>query len=39
MTYRQAVLWLDPLLTLLDRANNDRALIRSLPSQQPTKQE
>ncbi len=34
MTYRQAVLWLDPLLTLLDRANNDRELIRSLPSQQ-----
>ncbi|ENA1773824.1 DUF2570 domain-containing protein [Yersinia ruckeri] len=39
MTYRQAVLWIDPLLTLLDRANNDRASIRSLPSQQPTKQE
>ncbi|WP_145500055.1 DUF2570 domain-containing protein [Yersinia bercovieri] len=30
MTYRQAVLWLDPLLTLLDRANNDRQSIRNL---------
>ncbi|CNK17391.1 phage exported protein [Yersinia frederiksenii] len=39
MTYRQAVLWIDPLLTLLDRANNDRESIRSLPSQQPVKQE
>jgi hypothetical protein len=36
LTYRQAVLWIDPLLTLLDRANNDRASIRSLPHQQPT---
>lgn len=39
LTYRQAVLWIDPLLTLLDRANSDRALIRSLPHQQPTPQE
>ncbi|WP_145517464.1 DUF2570 domain-containing protein [Yersinia mollaretii] len=30
MTYRQAVLWLDPLLTLLDRANHDRESIRQL---------
>lgn len=36
LTYRQAVLWIDPLLTLLDRANNDRASIRNLPHQQPT---
>ncbi len=39
LTYRQAVLWIDPLLTLLDRANNDRAAIRKLPHQQPTQQE
>lgn len=39
LTYRQAVLWIDPLLTLLDRANNDRAAIRQLPHQQPTQQE
>lgn len=39
MTYRQAVLWIDPLLTLLDQANNDRESIRSLPSQQQSKQE
>ncbi|WP_413508245.1 DUF2570 domain-containing protein [Serratia proteamaculans] len=39
LTYRQAVLWIDPLLTLLDKANNDRASIRSLPHQQPTLQE
>ncbi|WP_174847179.1 DUF2570 domain-containing protein [Yersinia artesiana] len=32
MTYRQAVLWLDPLLTLLDRANHDRESLRNLPS-------
>ncbi|CAI0695908.1 Uncharacterised protein [Serratia fonticola] len=39
LTYRQAVLWIDPLLTLLDRANNDRAAIRQLPHQQPTQQD
>jgi hypothetical protein len=39
LTYRQAVLWIDPLLTVLDRANNDRAAIRQLPHQQPTQQE
>ncbi|MBL3524137.1 DUF2570 domain-containing protein [Serratia plymuthica] len=39
LTYRQAVLWIDPLLTILDRANNDRASIRNLPHQQPTPQE
>lgn len=39
LTYRQAVLWIDPLLTLLDRANNDRAAIRKLPHQQPTQQD
>ncbi|MGL4486151.1 MAG: DUF2570 domain-containing protein [Yersinia sp. (in: enterobacteria)] len=32
MTYRQTVLWLDPLLTLLDRANHDRESLRNLPS-------
>ncbi|WP_447875183.1 DUF2570 domain-containing protein [Serratia fonticola] len=39
LTYRQTVLWIDPLLTLLDRANNDRAAIRKLPHQQPTQQD
>ncbi len=39
LTYRQAVLWIDPLLTLLDRANNDRASIRNLPHQQPVTKE
>ncbi|WP_433915591.1 Rz1-like lysis system protein LysC [Yersinia alsatica] len=30
LTYGEVVLWIDPLLTLLDRANNDRASIRHL---------
>lgn len=33
MTYCQAVLWIDPLLTVIDRANNDRASVRQIEAE------